>query len=89
MQHCTDIKHAIKVLAAQEGITQSELASRMDSTQSIISRTLGKPDHRITSDLLPIASALGCTLELRFVRSDGSVAASVAYIAEGEQAQEG
>lgn len=87
MQHCTDIKHAVKVLAAQEGVTQSTLAERMHSTQSIISRTIGKPDHRISSDLLPIAEALGCTLELRFVRHDGSVAAVVPYAAEGEQSR--
>lgn len=88
MAECKSVKQAVRVMVAQEGITQVELAERMNTTQSILSRTLGKPDHRIAADLLPIASALDCTLELRFVRPDGSVAASVAYKAEQEQAQE-
>lgn len=85
MGECRSIKQAVRVMVAQEGITQGELAGRMSTSESIFSRTLGKPDHRIASDLLPIAAALGCTLELRFIRPDGSVAASVGYKPEQER----
>ena len=73
------LKQAIKVLTAQEGITQTELANRLDTMQSVVSRTINKPDHRITADLLPIAQALGCKLQLHFVREDGTTAAVVPY----------
>lgn len=82
------IKQAVKVLQAQEDLTQEELAQRIGVVRPVLSRTLGKPDHRIAADLLPIAAALGCSLELRFIRRDGSVAASVPYKAEQEQARE-
>lgn len=85
---CKTIKQAVKVLQAQQGLTQEEIAKRIGVVRPVLSRTLGKPDHRISADLLPIATALGCTLELRFVRPDGSVAASVGYKAEQEQAGE-
>lgn len=73
------LKQAIKVLSAHEGITQTELAQRLNILQAALSRTINKPDHRIESDLLPIAQALGCNLELHFVRPDGSTAAIVPY----------
>ena len=77
------LKQAIKVLTAQAGITQTELAQRLDTLQAALSRTINKPDHRITTDLLPIAQALGCKLELHFVsEKDGQTAAVVPYPAE-------
>lgn len=86
---CKTIKQAVKVLQAQQGLTQEDVAKRIGVVRPVLSRTLGKPDHRIASDLLPIASALGCGIELRFVRPDGSVAASVGYKAEqGQDADE-
>lgn len=82
---CKDVKQVVRVLTAQEGISQQGLADRLGVLPAALSRTLGKPDHRITADLLPIAQALGCTLEVHFVRSDGSVAAVVPY---GQQVQD-
>lgn len=76
------LKQAVKVLTAQAGITQTELASRLEVVQPVLSRTINKPDHRITADLLPIAQALGCKLQLHFVREDGTTAAVVPYPAE-------
>lgn len=74
------LKQAIKVLSAQEGITQTELAQRLDTLQAALSRTINKPDHRIQADLLPIAQALGCKLELHFIREkDGQTAAIIQY----------
>ena len=78
------LKQAVKVLSAQNGITQTELAERVGVMQAALSRTVNKPDHRITADLLPIATALGCSLELRFIRPDGSVAAVVPYPSDQE-----
>lgn len=82
------IRQAVKVLQAQEDMTQEGLAHRVGVCRPALARTIGKPDHRIVADLLPIAQALGCSLELRFVRPDGSVAAVVPYragAAEEEQ----
>lgn len=82
------IRQAVKVLQAQEDMTQEELAQKVGVCRPALARTIGKPDHRITADLLPIAQALGCSLELRFIRPDGSVAACVPYragAAEEEQ----
>lgn len=77
------LKQAIKVLTAQEGITQTELAQRLDTLQAALSRTINKPDHRIAADLLPIAQALGCKLELHFIREqDGETAAIIPYPAD-------
>lgn len=77
------LKQAVKVLSAQAGITQTELAQRLDTLQAALSRTINKPDHRIATDLLPIAQALGCNLELHFVRgNDGETVAIVPYPAE-------
>lgn len=76
------LKQAVKVLTAQAGITQTELANRLEVVQPVLSRTINKPDHRITADLLPIAQALGCKLQLHFVREDGTTAAVVPYPAE-------
>ena len=77
------LKQAIKVLTAQAGITQSELANKLEVVQPVLSRTINKPDHRITTDLLPIAKALGCKLELHFIREeDGQTAAIIPYPAE-------
>ena len=74
------LKQAIKVLTAQAGITQTELANRLEVVQPVLSRTINKPDHRITADLLPIAQALGCKLELHFIREkDGTTAAVIPY----------
>lgn len=81
------LKQAVKVLSAQAGITQTELASRMETTQSILSRTINKPDHRIQADLLPIAQALGCKLQLHFIREDGSTAAVVPFPVEDQPGQ--
>lgn len=78
------LKQAIKVLSAQNGITQTELAQRLDTLQAALSRTINKPDHRIATDLLPIAQALGCKLELHFVQADGKTAAIVPYPQEGQ-----
>lgn len=79
------LKQAIKVLSAQEGITQTELAQRLDTLQAALSRTINKPDHRIASDLLPIAQALGCKLELHFIREkDGQTAAIIPYPQEDQ-----
>lgn len=82
------IKQAVKVMQAQQGLTQEDLARRVGVVRPVLSRTLGKPDHRITADLLPIAAALGCTLELRFIRPDGGVAAVVPYALDDEQSKE-
>lgn len=82
------IKQAVKVMQAQHGLTQEDLARLVGVVRPVLSRTLGKPDHRIAADLLPIAAALGCTLELRFVRPDGSVAAVVPYALEEGQSRE-
>ena len=77
------IKQAVKVLSAQAGITQTELAQRLDILQAALSRTINKPDHRIMADLLPIAQALGCKLELHFIREkDGETAAIIPYPAD-------
>lgn len=74
------LKQTIKVLTAQAGITQTELANRLEVVQPVLSRTINKPDHRITADLLPIAQALGCKLELHFIREkDGQTAAIIPY----------
>jgi len=73
------IRQAVKVLQAQEDMTQEELAQRVGVCRPALARTIGKPDHRITADLLPIANALKCSLELRFIRPDGSVAACIPY----------
>ena len=81
------LKQAIKVLSAQEGITQTELAQRLDILQAALSRTINKPDHRIGADLLPIAQALGCKLQLHFMREDGSTAAIVPYPPEDQPAK--
>lgn len=82
------IKQAVRVLQAQQGLTQEDIAQRIGVVRPVLSRTLGKPDHRIAADLLPIASALGCHLELRFVRDDGNVAAIVPYTASTEQGRD-
>lgn len=80
------LKQAIKVLSAQKGITQTELAQRLDILQAALSRTINKPDHRIQADLLPIAQALGCKLELHFIREeDGQTAAIIPYPQEDGQ----
>ena len=77
------LKQAIKVLLAQEGITQTELANRLEVVQPVLSRTINKPDHRIISDILPIALVLGCKLELHFIREkDGETAAIIPYPAD-------
>lgn len=76
------LKQAVKVLTAQAGITQTELANRLEVVQPVLSRTINKPDHRITTDILPIAQALGCKLQLHFVREDGTTAAVVPYPVE-------
>lgn len=86
MAECGNVKQAVRVMTAQEGITQGELAERMGELKQVLSRTLNKPDHRIAADLLPIAQALGCSLELRFIRPDGSVAACIPY--KGSAAEE-
>ena len=78
------LKQAIKVLSAHEGITQTELAERVGVLQAALSRTINKPDHRIESDLLPIAQALGCKLQLHFIREDGSTAAIVPFPVEDQ-----
>ena len=79
-----NIKHAVKALQAQQDLTQEELAERIGVVRSVLSRTINKPDHRISADILPIAQALGCNLELHFVRPDGSTAAIVPYPSEDQ-----
>lgn len=74
------VKHAVKALQAQADLTQEQLADRIDVCRAALSRTINKPDHRITSDLLPIAQALGCKLELHFIREkDGETVAVIPY----------
>lgn len=82
-----NVKHAVKALQAQLDLTQEEVAKRMGVVRPVLSRTINKPDHRISADLLPIAQALGCKLELHFVRPDGSTAAVVPYPAEDQPAK--
>lgn len=73
------VKQALKVIMALNGKTQTSLADEMGVIREVLNRTINKPDHRIATDLLPIAQALGCTIRLQFVDKNGNVAASVDY----------
>ena len=65
-----------ELLAARSraGLTQEEVAIRMGTTKSAISRLEGSGNHSPSlATLLKYAKAVGCDLEIRFVpRSSGS-----------------
>ena len=54
----------IKKLREERGLTQTELASRADISQPIISRLEGKVRDNVNADVLKaLAKALGCTTD--------------------------
>lgn len=76
----TDLKQALRLLLAEAGITQAQLAQRIQLTPANLSAKINKDDHKIVADCGRIAQALGCSLRLQFIRDDGTIAAEVDYV---------
>lgn len=58
-----DLAKCIKIACTASGVTLSELGRRLGVIQPSISRTVNRADFPF-SELLRIASALGCDLEI-------------------------
>lgn len=64
----TEIAHAVRTARMKAGLTQSELAQRIGTTQSVIARLEGGADKRVPSIplLARIAAACGAHFEVGF-----------------------
>lgn len=60
------IAGAIIAARAHAGLTQTELAKRMGTTQSVIARLEGGSSHPSTATLEKLAKATGTKLHIRF-----------------------
>ena len=61
----------IKMAISYAGISQAELARRLDTTPSNLNQKI-KRDTLTKADLERVAAAIGSTLECHFVFSDGT-----------------
>jgi len=59
------------------GITQAELARRMGTSQSVVSRLENMDSSPTLRTVVKVAKALGCEVELRFVRREAETEAEV------------
>jgi len=57
------------------GITQAELARRMGTSQSVVSRLENMDSSPTLRTVVKVAKALGCEVELRFVRREAETEA--------------
>ena len=63
-----EIARAVMKARAQAGLTQEELARRMDTTQSVIARLEGGRARPSTQTLERLAAATGTRLKITFER---------------------
>jgi len=61
-----DIAHAVIAARVAAGLTQEQLAQRMDTTQSVIARLEGGRTRPSTQTLEKLAAATGTTLKISF-----------------------
>jgi len=59
------------------GITQAELARRMGTSQSVVSRLENMDSSPTLRTVVKVAKALGCEVELRFVRREAETEVEV------------
>jgi len=59
------------------GITQAELARRMGTSQSVVSRLENMDSSPTLRTVVKVAKALGCEVELRFVRREAETEGEV------------
>ncbi|WP_054768110.1 helix-turn-helix domain-containing protein [Lysinibacillus parviboronicapiens] len=66
-----EITKKVKRLLVESDINATQLAEKIETTQSNLSRKMKNESYSVT-DLIKIADALGVELEINFIMEDGT-----------------
>lgn len=62
-----DFKQAVRVMLANKGLTQRDLANKIGLSEANMSRLLCKDDFRLDADIIHISQALGYTVKIQMI----------------------
>jgi len=65
-----NIEIDVKVKCMEQGLTQVELAEKIDTTKSYVNRVIKKPNGVVNKTFVKIMDALGYDIELHYVKKD-------------------
>lgn len=62
-----DISKTIKRMILEKDIKQGDIAARLNMSRSMFNQVINRPDLRINTDLIPIASAIGYDVKIQLI----------------------
>lgn len=66
-----ELTKKVKMLMVENDLTATQLAERIETTQSNLSRKMKNESYSV-ADLIKIADATGTELEINFIHEDGT-----------------